>query len=444
MSLYQNDIQGNANISRNANIGSHAAIGGDLEVGHNVCVKGWLDAPNIKGPLKGLYASEAALNEAYPLPQPGWFALVGNSLPAAVYRTDGENWVATGENGGQFSVYLDTLEKDVKDVTDDVKDIEEMLADGILISESIAFTSTGSAASMTFNVLKRDGTVTPKSKTIPIVTAEDAGMMSAADKQELSAATAAIEVINGKIATLEATTVKLREDLNKEISDREAADTTLSGRIADEITNRKKADEDIGADILELQNTVYPLELDFTATPTIIKAGEQTSIRLTWEVRRRGKDVTAEAELTLGGTATTGKAQDEAVNLAHGAAHQFTLKATFEGLTETATRSVRGTHPSYFGAVSKTWEVSEDDIKALNELIIGNRALTRAGISTNDGRIALAYPKDFGALTSVKDGNGYEVLSSYTRSEHIVNGIEYYLYLLTVPVTASGVTQIYK
>lgn len=536
MSIYQNDIQGNANVSRNLNVGSHLNVNGDGLFGHNVIVKGWLDAPNIKGPLKGLYASEEKLNEAYPRPMPGWFALVGNTLPANVYRVDGGKWVATGEQGGQFTLYLDQLETDVKNLTDDVRDLEELLDNGLLLAETIAFSSTGSAASMTFTVMKRDGSTKEHSKPIPIVTAEKAGMMSAADKQELSAATAAIATLNDKVATLEANTAKLREDLNKEISDRESADTTLSGRITDETTARKKADEELqtlieqektarenadealqgkideaaeknsndnaelknlidklrldfdtmygedtsekidnfvevlafldglndseklstkladlssaddkmGTDILELQNKVFPLEVDFNASPLLIKAGVQHDIHLSWEARRREKDVTAEAEVTLGGTAVTGKTKDVAVNLSHSDTRQFTLKVSFEGLTETVSRIVKGTHPTYFGAVAKSWEGTEPNIKALSEIIAGDRTLTRNGIATDDGKIALAYPKDFGALTSIKDGNGYEVLPSYTRNEVNVNGIQYYLYLLTVPVTATGVTQIYK
>ena len=71
MSLHNTDIQGNANISRNANVGSHANVNGDVTVGHNLIVKGWVDAPNIKGTCKGLYASEEALKAAYPRPMPG-------------------------------------------------------------------------------------------------------------------------------------------------------------------------------------------------------------------------------------------------------------------------------------------------------------------------------------------------------------------------------------
>lgn len=507
MSLHNTDIQGNANISRNANVGGHANVNGDVTVRHNLIVKGWVDAPNIKGTCKGLYASEEALKAAYPRPMPGWFALVGNTLPAQVWRVDGGKWTPTGETGGEFSLWLDQLETDVKDLTDDVRDLEELLDNGLLLGETIAFTSTGTAAAMTFTVMKRDGSTKEHSKPIPIVTAEKAGMMSAADKKELSAATTAISTINEtikslneKIKTLETNTTKLREDLNKEIADRETADILLSDRILTETTNRRNADAELkalidklrsdfdtlygenasdaidnfkevlafldglkdteklstkladlsgadkkmGEDILELQNEVFPLTVKFEVSPTVVKAGQSTPIHLSWGAERRKKDVTADAEVVLDGTATAGKSKDVSVNLAHGATRQFTLKVSFEGLTETVSRTVRGTHPTYFGAVAKTWEGTETNIKALAEIMAGERTLTRTGIATADGKIALAYPKDFGALTSIKDGNGYEVLPSYTRTEVNVNGIQYYLYLLTVPVTASGVTQIYK
>ena len=175
MSLHNTDIQGNANISRTANVGSHANVNGDVTVGHNLIVKGWVDAPNIKGTCKGLYASEEALNAAYPRPMPGWFALVGNTLPAQVWRVDGGKWTPTGKTGGEFNLWLDQLETDVKDLTDDVRDLEELLDNGLLLGETIAFTSTGTAAAMTFTIMKRDGSTKAHSKPIPIVTAEKAG-----------------------------------------------------------------------------------------------------------------------------------------------------------------------------------------------------------------------------------------------------------------------------
>lgn len=113
MSLHNTDIQGNANISRNANIGGNLKANGDMSVGHNLIVKGWLEAPNIKGPLKGLYASEATLKAAYPDPEPGWYALIGNTLPAEVWRVDNGDWAPTGETGGEFTLWPDQIEADI-------------------------------------------------------------------------------------------------------------------------------------------------------------------------------------------------------------------------------------------------------------------------------------------------------------------------------------------
>lgn len=198
------------------------------------------------------------------------------------------------------------------------------------------------------------------------------------------------------------------------------------------------------ADILALQKAVWPLDVTFTLSPAIIKADAQTNVALSWSAKRNGRDVTSQAILELDGASVTGITKNVAVTLAHAATRQFSLKATFEGITVTAARTVRGTLPSYFGAVAGTWAPTEATVKALSELTVGARALTRSGISINDGKIALAYPKDFGALTSIKDGNGYEVLSSYTRTELRVNDHDYYCYLLSTPVTAAGVTQIYS
>lgn len=500
MSLPTKHIDGDIAVGRNAHIGGNSIIRGCVTVGHHLKVDGWLDAPNIKGPLKGLYASEATLNTAYPRPMPGWFALVGNTLPADVYRVEGGKWIPTGEKGGEFSLYLDQLETDVKDLTDEVKDIEELLADGILLAETISFTSTGTEASMTFTVLKRDGTTKQGGKPIPIATTEKAGMMSAADKKSLSDAVTAISEINRKIATLETTTSTLRQELDNEIANRTEADNSLRTLINTESTQRKEADnnlqslintlrrdfdtlvgnnaseaidnftevlrfldglkdtdklstkladlsgadEKLSADILELQKKVFPLVVTFDVSPTIIKAGQETTVSLSWEARRKERDVTAEADITLDGDPATGKAKSLAIVLSHGQYRQLQLKVEYAGMTVYCASSVKGSLPTYLGVVAKDWVATPANIKSLPDYIVGSRAFTGTNISTNDEKIFLAYPKDFGPLTSIKDGNGYEVLSSYTRGEVNVDTTPYYCYLLTVPVTASGVTQIYK
>lgn len=139
MSVNNNDIQGSASVSRNANIGGDATVRGSTFIDHNLFVKGWVDAPNIKGPLKGLYASEETLKAAYPRPEPGWFALVGDTLPADVWRADRVDesyvgwsygrveWIPTGEKGGEFNLWLDQLESDVREARANIAELKESL-----------------------------------------------------------------------------------------------------------------------------------------------------------------------------------------------------------------------------------------------------------------------------------------------------------------------------
>ena len=99
------DIQGNANVSRNMNVGGAMRVGGDAEFGHGLRVKGYLEAPNIKGANKGLFLSSASLRESYPDPEPGWWALVGSGFPAAVYvASPAGKWVNTGGTSGSVNI----------------------------------------------------------------------------------------------------------------------------------------------------------------------------------------------------------------------------------------------------------------------------------------------------------------------------------------------------
>ena len=54
------------------------------------------------------------------------------------------------------------------------------------------------------------------------------------------------------------------------------------------------------------------------------------------------------------------------------------------------------------------------------------------------------YPKSFGALTSIKDANNFDYINSYTRSEMTYNDVDYYVYILTDPVTITGFKQAFS
>lgn len=316
-SIYNENIQGNLSTSRDITAGGHLNVRGNSVFDHNVVIKGWLDAKNIKGPCKGLYASEDALNKAYPKPMPGWYALIGDTLPAAIYRAEGGKWVATGEQGGEVNLYLDQLEEDVANLDDEVKDIQELIGNGFLVAGSVQFNATATEVTLTYKLRKSDGTETPYNVTVPIVTPEKAGMMSAADKQSLA-----------KVLT----------------------------------------------NITELEQAVWPLTASFSASPSVVEyTGSAKEITLSWTVKRKGANATVTALTVKQGSANvysgTANPGSQKVSVNTKGSTKYDLSATADGLTVTGSATVNAVLPMYFGFAAAT------EASALNITSLGKQAI---------------------------------------------------------------------
>lgn len=82
-------------VQNEVHVGSHADVHGDLRV------QGVLRARHVKQPNVGLFATLAALQAAYPTPEVGMWAVIGDAVPGYVYRCNtAGTWEATGETGG--------------------------------------------------------------------------------------------------------------------------------------------------------------------------------------------------------------------------------------------------------------------------------------------------------------------------------------------------------
>lgn len=98
-------IDGDVTIGHNAHIGGKVEVAGCISVGRDLRVYGWLDAPNIKGPSKGLFKTEAQLLTTYPKPHNGWWALVATPKTSdhlgQLYIAEGGHWVAQVDGSGE-------------------------------------------------------------------------------------------------------------------------------------------------------------------------------------------------------------------------------------------------------------------------------------------------------------------------------------------------------
>jgi hypothetical protein len=117
-------IVGDVAVGRHVYIGGNANVSGNATIKQNLKVDGWLDAKNIKHTNKGLFPSLEALNEAYPEPELGWYALVGEKIPAKIYIVEDGEWKDSNKMSSDLNVDLTNyvtkgkLETELAEVTE--------------------------------------------------------------------------------------------------------------------------------------------------------------------------------------------------------------------------------------------------------------------------------------------------------------------------------------
>lgn len=386
--IHNQSIPGTLSVGRDIFVGGRMTTRGNSVIERDLYVKGWLNARNIRGAGKGLYETVEKLNAAYPDPHNGWYALVGNSLPADIYRAWGGKWVATGEQGGEPALEFAK-----------VTEIYNELQDEIIAREEAD------------------------------IKLQNAINKETADRKEADSI--------------------LQKSIEAEAEERKNAYNALSQKIDNiDLSEIEKSIDDLEAkhdeDVTELRNAVFPLSLSFTVSPLLIEVKQTTDISLRWSARRKNADVSANSTFTLNGETAEGLSKTISVTPESECTLTYTMKAAYEGVSAQQTQTVKAVYRSYFGAVQKDFLPDESGIKGLSGSLNGSRSFTREKINITNGKICFAYPSSFGKLTSIKDGNGYEVISSYTLSDIVVDNVNYYCYLLTKEVSASNVTQIYQ
>lgn len=194
----------------------------------------------------------------------------------------------------------------------------------------------------------------------------------------------------------------------------------------------------ISQDVMTLMNKVFPFTVEVSLNNTLAKKGTSQPVTLTINAKK-GDDVTSVDEININGTKYTGK-----IPYTHSATATTTTtyNVTVKKGSQTASKSVKITfvNPSYDGAVAANFTATEANIKALTETLRSGKGGTRT-FNLNNQKACIAYPKDFGAATGIKDANGFDYLASYTRSELNVNGELYYVYLLTNATTITDIKQ---
>lgn len=212
-------------------------------------------------------------------------------------------------------------------------------------------------------------------------------------------------------------------------------DDTLSDTSENPVQNKVIAEA-----LNRINKELFPLTISVSGGGLFEKRTSQT-ITVSWSVKEGSDIVTADSITVNGGSVANTTTSKQFTNVTTNTT--YIVKATKNGVTVQGSTSVTFVNPSYFGPVAATFTPTEAAIKELTKSVKNSKSYT-GNTSLNNQKTCYAYPKSFGALTSIKDANNFEYLSSYTRSELTVWDETYYVYVLTDATTIDSFRQIYS
>lgn len=192
--------------------------------------------------------------------------------------------------------------------------------------------------------------------------------------------------------------------------------------------------------------------ISLTPNTTVYETGTTTqSITITATVGKKSKDIKSVkfyVDGTLKTTITDSVANGGKFTYAAGT---FTKGTTFKVETEdedntvTASASLAFANASYYGIVSvDPSAVTASVITGLTKRVSTNKSFTYSGITMTNKRIVYAIPAALGTISSIVDGNGYQVVGSYTKGSATIGGVDYNVYTLTDTATLSGGKMIFS
>lgn len=201
-----------------------------------------------------------------------------------------------------------------------------------------------------------------------------------------------------------------------------------------------------------LMDKVYPLTVSMTGGG-VYEVNTTRNIALNWIVKLG--DVTITDEPTLVQTLTVEGTQEQLepnvrskvindVTSTAPVTKNYAINVNLSGVVATASVNVQFVLSSYLGIIAADKDtITADEILAMTKRVASSKNFTTTVNLANE-KLVYAYPKSFGALTSIKDANSFEYIDSYVSSELSINGNAYYIYVLANGVTIDNFRQVFS
>lgn len=300
--IENHSVGGSVAVGRDVTVGGRSTIRGNATFNRDVYISGWLNARNIRGAGKGLYETVDKLNSAYPNPENGWFALVGNTLPADIYRAWGGEWVATGQKGGEPVLELAKLTELSESLENEVS--ARVAADEALknaIDAEVTARANGDkelSDALTKEIADREKAIADEvlARTTAIneaIEAEAAARTKAIAAEAKAREDADVAEAKARTAAIEAEAQARDTAISAEATARSNADTALQTAMNENVKELKGADTLHESRLLALEQSEWPLSLELSINPILIEfTGSEKDTSVAWKIMRKGVGVT--------------------------------------------------------------------------------------------------------------------------------------------------------
>ena len=300
--IENHSVGGSVAVGRDVTVGGRSTVRGNATFNRDVYISGWLNARNIRGAGKGLYETVDKLNSAYPNPENGWFALVGDTLPADIYRAWGGEWVATGQKGGEPVLELAKLTELSESLENEVS--ARVAADEALkkaIDAEVTARTNGDkelSDALTKEIADREKAIADEvlARTTVITEAIDAeadARTKAIAAEAKAREDADVAEAKARTAAIEAEAQARDTAISTEATARSNADTALQTAMNENVKELKGADTEHESRLLALEQSEWPLSLELSINPILIEfTGSEKDTSVAWKIMRKGVGVT--------------------------------------------------------------------------------------------------------------------------------------------------------
>lgn len=361
--IENHSVGGSVAVGRDVTVGGRSTVRGNATFDRDVYISGWLNARNIRGAGKGLYETVDKLNSAYPNPENGWFALVGDTLPANIYRAWGGEWKATGQKGGEPVLELAKLTELSESLENEVS--ARVAADEALkkaIDAEVTARTNGDkelSDALTKEIADREKAIADEvlARTTAINEAIEAE--AAARTKDIAAEAKAREDADAaetkaRTAAIEAEAQARDTAISAEATARSNADTALQTAMNKNVKELKGADTEHESRLLALEQSEWPLSLELSINPILIEfTGSEKDTTVAWKIMRKGVGVTP-TELTfkqngvaLAAGLTASGSINAKVNKLGDTVFEIAVEA--EGMKKSASKKLTMVLPVYMG-----------------------------------------------------------------------------------------------